>query len=116
MAIDFMILPLSRYISGDYVTPIMRAAWEQGLSYTIIGPEGRHECPPGRPFGGPDAPERRAAIQGMLHDDLKTLPPALSGSLWDEQSEVEPRFHRVDPASFDALLTEAQSRKPRTGF
>jgi hypothetical protein len=33
MAIDFMVMPMSRYISGDFVTAAMRWAWEQGVPY-----------------------------------------------------------------------------------
>jgi hypothetical protein len=29
MAIDFMVMPMSRYISGDFITPGMRQAWER---------------------------------------------------------------------------------------
>jgi hypothetical protein len=114
MAIDFMIMPMSRYISGDYITPMMRAAWQQGVAYAIIGPEGRRECPPGEPIGGPDAPARRAALQAMLHEDLAALPPAVAADLWDETSASEPRFHRVDPASYQVLLESADSRAPHT--
>ena len=31
MAIDFMVMPFSRYVVGDFITPVMRYAWEQGL-------------------------------------------------------------------------------------
>ena len=112
MAIDFMVLPISRYISGDYITPMMRAAWQQGLAYAIIGPEGRRECPPNEPIGGADAPARRAALQSMLHEDLTALPPAVAAHLWDEASAAEPRFHRVDPASYQALLEAAAAQAP----
>jgi hypothetical protein len=116
MAIDFMIMPMSRYISGDYVTPMMRAAWEQGIAYAIIGPEGRRECPPGEPFGGLDASARRAALQPMLREDLAALPPPVAAQLWDETSADEPRFHRVDPTSYQALLESAAARAAKPSF
>ena len=109
MAIDFMIMPMSRYLSGDYITPAMQAAWQQGIPYAIVGPQGRRECPPGQPLGGPDAPARRAALQPMLHEDLMALPPSVTAQLWDEASPVEPRFHRVDVTSYQALLEHAAS-------
>jgi hypothetical protein len=65
MAIDFMVMPMSRYISGDYITPAMRWAWEQGIPYAVHGPQGKRELPPNIPFGGADAPERRAQIVGV---------------------------------------------------
>lgn len=115
MAIDFMILPLSRYISGDFVTPAMRLAWDQGVPYTILGPAGRRDLPPGEPFGGPDAAARRSAIQAMLREDLERLPPPVSSALWDENSEAAPRFHRVDPASYRALLETAARSDASSG-
>ena len=50
MAIDFMVMPMSRYIIGDFVTLTMRFAWSQGLPYTIVSPGGKREVPPGSPF------------------------------------------------------------------
>ena len=108
MAVDFMVMPLSRYISGDFITPQMQFAWSQGIPYAILGPDGRRECPAGVPFGGPDAPARRQQIVAMLLDDLRGLSPAVAARLWDEGTAVEPRFHRVDPGSYEALLAEAK--------
>ncbi|MCY0997415.1 hypothetical protein OWM54_09735 [Myxococcus sp. MISCRS1] len=114
MAIDFMVLPLSRYIVGDFITPAMRSAWASGVPYSIIGPEGARPLPEGLPFGGPDAPVRRARVIDMLVEDLRQLPVSTPDPLWDERSEAEPRFHRVDPASYEALLEEA--RRPGKSF
>jgi hypothetical protein len=113
MAIDFMIMPISRYISGDFVTPAMRFAWGQGLPYTVFGPQGRADFPKDTPFGGADAPAKRGHFVPMLLDDLQQLPSAFAGNLWDEDSAAEPTFHRVDPRSFQALLAEAnQTKRP----
>jgi hypothetical protein len=105
MAIDFMILPLSRYISGDFITPVMELAWKQGLRYTIIGPDGPRDRPKGVPFGGPDAAARRELFLGMLDEDLAALP--ISSQLWDERSNTPLGFHRVDGGSYAALAEEA---------
>ena len=102
MAIDFMVMPLSRYVSGDFITPAMRFAWDQGLSYTVIGPEGEIEYPMGIPFGGADAPKRRAECIPMVLEDLRAH-STISSELWDEASKHEPCFHRVDPSSFEEL-------------
>jgi hypothetical protein len=107
MAIDFMIMPLSRYISGDYITPIMRWSWEQGVPYAVYGAEGRQDLPPNQPFGGPDAPAHRESIMGMLREDLRKLPLDVMNNLWDERSSETPRFHRVEPKSYELLLQEA---------
>jgi hypothetical protein len=104
MAIDFMVMPMSRYISGDFVTPAMRASWGQGIPYSIIGPDGPRELPPGLPFGGADAPRRRVQIVDMIVDDLKALPSDIAENPWNERSAAGPCFHRVDPESYKALL------------
>lgn len=104
MAIDFMVMPLSRYISGDFVTPMMQTAWRQGLPYKLIGPDGVREFPPGLPFGGEDAPRRRLRIVETVLDDLRVLPRSIAAHLWDERSEAQARFHRVDAGSYHALV------------
>jgi hypothetical protein len=110
MAIDFMVMPLSRYISGDFITPEMRFAWAQGISYRQIRRDGIREFPRDTPFGGPGASEHRNAFIQMLYDDLRALPQDTSLQLWDERAVVEPRYHRVDPTSFGELLAEASRR------
>jgi hypothetical protein len=115
MAIDFMVMPLSRYIAGDFVSPAMRFAWDMGLPYTIFGPSGERQIPQGVPFGGPDASARREAIVEMVLGDLRAL-PAIENSLWDERSAAEPAFHRVDPTSYGALLEEAARPHKRGPF
>ena len=116
MAIDFMIMPLSRYLSGDFVTPTMTFAWQQGLPYSLFGPKGRRDIPKDTPFGGVDAPMKRARFVPMLLDDLKKLPGALGANLWDEASSADPTFHRVDPKSYESLLEEAKTRGTRPSF
>jgi hypothetical protein len=114
MAIDLMVMPMSRYISGDFVTPAMRFAWANGVPYAILGPEGRRELPPGLPFGGTEAPLRRAQIVEMVLQDLRALPAEISRDVWDEHSEAEPCFHRVDPSSYEALLAHFAPRAERS--
>ncbi|HEY2407438.1 MAG TPA: hypothetical protein VGI10_15615 [Polyangiaceae bacterium] len=113
MAIDFMIMPLSRYLAGDFITPMMAFAWERGVPYTVIGPDGRREIPRDTPFGGSRAPEQRQRYLPLLQEDLAGLPAPISTNLWDETSEVMPEFYRVDPESYQNLLTEADEWRPR---
>jgi hypothetical protein len=110
MAIDFMILPLSRYLSGDFVTPVMEMFWKQGVSYSILGLDGNREQPPGIPFGGPDAATRRFEILEMLTEDLAGLPAPIPEQLWDELWDGPMGFHRVDPDSYAAFVEEAERR------
>jgi hypothetical protein len=114
MAIDFMIMPLSRYIAGDFITPTMRFAWQCGVPYTIVGPDGTKQFPADTAFGGPESGERRRRVLEMLAEDLRRLPAPIPAQLWDEASDAEPCFHRVDPASYGALLE--QSQQPSRGL
>lgn len=116
MAIDFMVMPISRYISGDFVTPMMSASWEQGVPYFVVGPDGKHELPPGVPFGGPGAGEYRSRIVDMVLEDLRSLPSPISRALWEERSEAAPRFQRVDADSYQALLAFFAARPRRSFF
>lgn len=102
MAIDFMVMPLSRYLAGDFVTPNMRAAWDTGVPYFILGPQGRRDFPRDVPFGGPDAAVQRARFVPMVVEDLAQLP--IPRGAWDEASSAEPVFHRVDPRAYGGLL------------
>ena len=36
MAIDFVVVPLSRYLAGDIVTTQMRTAWDSDVPYFIL--------------------------------------------------------------------------------
>jgi hypothetical protein len=113
MAIDFMVMPLSRYISGDFITPVMRLCWEQGVPYTQVGPQGSREFPKDTPFGGAGASLRREQLMEMLYGDLNMLGQGIPSQLWNERSAVEISFHRVEPKSYEALLKEAAQRATR---
>ncbi|PCC69286.1 hypothetical protein SAMN02745121_08891 [Nannocystis exedens] len=115
MAIEFMVMPLSRYIAGDFISPAMRIAWDAGLPYSLIGPHGMRQIPQDTPFGGADASARREAILEMLLGDLRAL-PEIGDASWDESSVAEPAFHRVDPGSYEALLEDAARPKKRGLF
>lgn len=112
MAIDFMVMPLSRYVVGDFITPVMGHAWEQGLPYGIVTAEGSCQLPKDVLFGGPDAPVLRQGALPMLAEDLA----ALRLPLWDEATTAEPRFHRVDPASYGVLMEAASVQKTFFGL
>lgn len=113
MAIDFFVMPFSRYVAGDFITPAMRLGWEAAGRYVIVGPEGTRELAKDEPFGGVDAARRREAILPMILDDLRAMPISPT---WEERSTAEPRFHRVDPRSYGALLEEANHRRGRPSF
>jgi hypothetical protein len=107
MAIDFMVMPLSRYLTGDFVTPQMRLCWDNDLPYRIVGPDGVREFPRDVPYGGPDAAATRPQCRALLAEDLRQLPPEVTAQLWDEASDAEPCFHRVEVRAYGVLLDHA---------
>lgn len=115
MAIDFMVMPFTRYIAGDYVTPSMQIAWDAGVPYQLVTPEGPRVCPPDTPFGGHEAPAHRTRILAAVVDDVRALSPVIAANLWNEASIEAPVFHRPDTHSFGALLEWAKS-PPRASW
>ncbi len=115
MAIDFMVMPLSRYLTGDFVTPQMQWSWDSGVPYSVYGPQGKQEFPKGVPFGGVQAPQNRVGCRELLREDLAQFPLEVMARPWDEASAAEPRFHRVDPKSFGALLAHADALAGKPG-
>jgi hypothetical protein len=92
VAIDYMIMPLSRYIAGDFVTPQMERAWKIGISYKQVRAAGVRDFPPGVPVGGVDAAHRRADVAVAVRE---LFAPVFDPLPWDEASDAA-RFHRVD--------------------
>lgn len=93
MAVDLMVLPLSRYWAGDFITPAMREAWRMGTPYAIVRPhQPLQQLPPDVPFGGPGAPAERRRLLEVVGDVQRQL-----GIAWDDGSDAEPEFYRVDP-------------------
>jgi hypothetical protein len=99
MAVDIMVMPLARYISGNYITPFMEQIWALQGVYKIVRPavadeDAIEEIPPGVPYGGLAAEARCEAIAAELVQQLKQQ-PELAGALWDEAAEPV-FFDRVD--------------------
>jgi hypothetical protein len=112
VAIDLMVMPLSRYWAGDFITPAMRAAWQHGLSYAIVRPnQPRQDLPPGIPFGGPEAAAHRHDALEVVNDLQRQL-----GLRWNDASDQEPTFYRPDTSSFGALREAAAASERRPGF
>lgn len=109
MAVDLMILPLSQYWSGNYVTPVMKDCWDRGISYTLVTPEGPRELPPGVPMGGQDAAAEQASLEiDVVQPLLHSLPEGFTA--WSEEP-VDLWFRRVDTSSLAALFTAAQQQE-----
>lgn len=115
MAVDLLVMPISRYIAGDYITPMMQGAWDEGIPYSILGPNGAVELLPGIPFGGNNASERRREIAGMVADDLQPYIEDL-GFGWDEGSDAAPSFHRFSHDTYAAGQELLNAKKGVLGF
>ena len=110
MAIDFVAMPLSRFIAGDFVSPSMQQAWDRGAICECVADGGTRELIKGTPWGGAAAPHRRRDLFGPLDDWLRNLPEMIPDQLWNERSDEAPRFFRVDEASYRALHKQATTR------
>jgi hypothetical protein len=102
MAVDLIVSPLSKYWSGDYITPVMSFAWEMGQSYNVVTPKGIKTLPEGTPYGGEDAPVEREELIPFVEKLMGALPFPEAAGAWDERSDHF-GFHRVDPAAFGEI-------------
>jgi hypothetical protein len=115
MAIEFLVMPLSHYLAGDFVTPAMRNAWEEGTPYRCQSPEGPREMKKDVPWGGGAAPHRRGSLYAPLDGWLKNLPLPIPQNLWDEHSDLPPRFHRLDALAGLEAMAYTELRKQVAG-
>lgn len=110
MTVDLYIMPLSRYLSGDYISEAMQSAWQDGRNYELVTPDETVICPPGQPFGGPDAAQKRHALLPQMQELFDALPGIRKGYRpWNEASDEAPVFRRVDDESYRALVRDAKT-------
>lgn len=109
MAIDLMVMPLTQYWAGDYVTPAMRSVWESGVPYAIVRPgEPMQQLPAGVPFGGRDAASRSRELVEVVRGLQAQL-----GCRWQEEPRTDHWFNRVDSTAFGVLRQAAEKRDRR---
>jgi len=113
MAIDLFVMPLSRYASGDYITPAMQIAWSIGAAYAIMTPEGRIDCPAGLPFGGAEAGDVRRKIVSQLPRLREALGQVTRDRMWDEEADGDIGNWRPSSSSFGAFLEQAERELTR---
>ena len=105
MAVDVLVMPLARYVTGNYVTPAMEQAWAEFGVYRVGRPGAVEDIPPGVPLGGVQAPARCDAIAAELQRQLNAL-PEVAGAMWDETAEAT-YFQRVEHEPLLALRWQA---------
>lgn len=106
MSIELLVLPLSRYLSGDYISPAMRAAWDLGSDYVRVSPnEPPLRIPAGQVLGGAAAAARRAEILPMVVDMQRNVTGRVDA--WDERVGGDTPGFILDPVAFEALSRDA---------
>ncbi len=111
MAPELFIMPLSRYVTGDYVTPAMASAWGRDEVATIVQP-GRDLIHRSRgvPLGGETAAIDRQIARERIDVLLGEYTPDLRPeTLWREDSAEPARFHLVHRSSEIALRNEMRN-------
>lgn len=116
MAIEFLVMPLSRYLVGDFVTPAMTSAWERGTSYKCICAEGPLDIKEDVPWGGGSASHQRGRLYPVLDGWLRNLPSPIPANLWDERSEKPARFHRLEAATGAGAIAYTSLEKQVAGY
>ncbi|MBK9376154.1 MAG: hypothetical protein IPN03_21125 [Holophagales bacterium] len=111
MAPELFIMPLSRYVTGDYVTPAMASAWGRDEVATVVQP-GRDLIHRSRgvPLGGETAAIDRRLAREQIEIVLREFTPGLRPEdLWREDSAEPPRFHLVHRSSEIAFRNEMRN-------
>jgi hypothetical protein len=106
MGVELFVMPLSRYVAGDYITPTMRTVWRDfGHPYIVTRPNKPPlVIPEGVPYGGPGAPAKRRRALAAMPQALASWRGELGDFTLDEESEAEPRCWRPAPASWRELI------------
>ena len=84
MSVELCVMPLSRYRSGDFISPAMRAAWSMGTAYRVPEAAGGGTRPAEVPFGGPDAARHRQGLLAECQRFMLTLPEDIPDARWND--------------------------------
>lgn len=110
VAVELLVMPLSRYWSGDFVSEAMRTAWSLGSPYIAVTPGGQILRREGETFGGAGADAvRRDLLKGM-QAVFETVPGAEHGRrLWNEDSDASITGSSMTHEAYGALIDIASS-------
>ena len=109
MAVDLLVMPLSRYWSGSYITPEMRAAWAKNGTCQIARVDGADETlKENTPIGGEDAYERWARLRDAIPTYLASLPYDVANEDWPESDPQEPFISSIPHPDYGAYLEIAR--------
>lgn len=109
MAVDLIVSSLSKYWSGDYITPVMMNAWEIGADYKVMTPQGVKTIPKGTPYGGEGAKDEHKGLVSFVNQIMEALPFEGSLGAWSEESEHF-GFYRVDPDAFGEIAKRSDKQ------
>ena len=102
-------MPLSRYRSGDFVSPELQRTWQMARMYRLEPELRGRVVPEGDPLGGPDAALERERLLPECHRFMLTL-PGEGQQHWNESSSAEPRYHSISGAGLQELREQAKRR------
>jgi hypothetical protein len=103
MAVDLLVMSLARFVSADYTTAAMEAAWAAGLDYYVVRPDGATRSAPGEPIGGPGAPAQRLRYVAEAGSLFAALRRYATDSPWDEANDLPIERWRPDSHGFEQL-------------
>jgi hypothetical protein len=109
MAVDLIVSSLSKYWSGDYITPVMMHAWDIGADYKVMSPQGVKTIPKGTPYGGEGAKDEHKGLVSFVNQIMEALPFEGSSGAWNEESEHF-GFYRVDSNTFGEIAKRADKQ------
>lgn len=109
MAVDLIVSPLSKYWSGDYITPVMEYAWSIGVPYNVVTPSGTRTVLEGAVYGGEGAKSKREELVTFVETIMDTLPIEGAPGAWSERSDYF-GFYRVNPVVFGELTKSADKQ------
>lgn len=109
MKVELLIMPLSRYWAGEYVTPGMMRAIEERRPDLYRPPARRFSKHDSRqPEALAAAREERVRLLKRRIPELIRSFPSESVGTWDEATPEEARFFELERAGFEQVLMDAQ--------
>src|SRR5687768_17340253 len=103
-----MVMPLSRYWSGDFSTPTMEAHWGLGEPYRRVGPTGVFEVPPGMSLGGSESSAKRRELVRSIPERMRSLGIGIQSLPWNESDDAPPLVLRLDTTSQGAFIADVE--------
>lgn len=109
VTVELYIMPLSRFLSGNFASDAMQQAWRMGADYRMPTAAGGGSRPRGVPYGGPDAPRLQDEWLEKTQRFMLDLPAELGGVHWNESAR-QSRYHSLTEVGLEELRRQARRR------